>query len=64
MRMLTGATQQLVMCVPVHVAIVYRPAHGTMYRCVDVCCLGSQADSTLPVEQRRNYKGVGDAFVR
>jgi len=23
-----------------------------------------QADSTLPMEQRRNYKGVGDAFVR
>lgn len=23
-----------------------------------------QADSTLPPEQKRNYKGVGDAFVR
>lgn len=23
-----------------------------------------QADGTLPPEQRRNYKGVGDAFVR
>jgi hypothetical protein len=22
-----------------------------------------QADNTLPVEQRRNYKGVGDAMV-
>lgn len=26
--------------------------------------LPPQADGTLPPEQRRNYKGVGDAFVR
>ena len=26
--------------------------------------LAPQADATLPVEQRRNYKGVGDALFR
>ena len=30
----------------------------------DLCLLRMQADSSLPVEQRRNYKGVGDALVR
>jgi hypothetical protein len=30
----------------------------------DCCCfVVLQADNTLPVEQRRNYKGVGDAMV-
>ncbi|KAG2434148.1 hypothetical protein HXX76_007875 [Chlamydomonas incerta] len=37
-------------------ALVGSPADLTLIR--------MQADSTLPVEQRRNYKGVGDAFVR
>mmetsp|Transcript_22264 Transcript_22264/g.61550 ORF Transcript_22264/g.61550 Transcript_22264/m.61550 type:complete len:302 (+) Transcript_22264:139-1044(+) len=37
-------------------ALVGTPADLTLIR--------MQADSTLPVEQRRNYKGVGDAFVR
>lgn len=26
--------------------------------------LCARADNTMPMEQRRNYKGVGDAFVR
>eukprot|EP00744_Colponema_vietnamica_P000309 GILI01000552.1.p1 GENE.GILI01000552.1~~GILI01000552.1.p1 ORF type:complete len:321 (+),score=126.85 GILI01000552.1:51-965(+) len=30
----------------------------------DVVLIRMQADGTLPVEQRRNYKGVGDAFKR
>jgi solute carrier family 25 oxoglutarate transporter 11 len=30
----------------------------------DLTLLRMQADATLPVEQRRNYKGVGDALVR
>ncbi|KAF5838254.1 mitochondrial substrate carrier [Dunaliella salina] len=30
----------------------------------DLTLLRMQADNTMPVEQRRNYKGVGDAFVR
>eukprot|EP00890_Picochlorum_soloecismus_P005434 jgi/Picsp_1/5892/NSC_03249-R1_2-oxoglutarate malate translocator len=30
----------------------------------DLTLLRMQADSTLPADQRRNYKGVGDAFVR
>lgn len=30
----------------------------------DLTLIRMQADNTLPVEQRRNYKGVGDAFVR
>ncbi|KXZ55742.1 hypothetical protein GPECTOR_2g1292 [Gonium pectorale] len=37
-------------------ALVGSPADLTLIR--------MQADSTLPPEQRRNYKGVGDAFVR
>lgn len=37
-------------------ALVGTPADLTLIR--------MQADSTLPVEQRRNYKGVGDAMVR
>lgn len=37
-------------------ALVGTPADLTLVR--------MQADSTLPIEQRRNYKGVGDAFVR
>lgn len=37
-------------------ALVGTPADLTLIR--------MQADNTLPVEQRRNYKGVGDAFVR
>ncbi len=37
-------------------ALVGTPADLTLIR--------MQADSTLPVEQRRNYKGVGDALVR
>ncbi|GFR47827.1 hypothetical protein Agub_g9605 [Astrephomene gubernaculifera] len=37
-------------------ALVGSPADLTLIR--------MQADSTLPVEQRRNYKGVGDAFLR
>lgn len=30
----------------------------------DLSLIRMQADNTLPVEQRRNYKHVGDAFVR
>ena len=30
----------------------------------DLTLLRMQADTTLPADQRRNYKGVGDAFVR
>ena len=30
----------------------------------DLILIRFQSDSTLPVEQRRNYKGLGDAFVR
>lgn len=30
----------------------------------DLTLLRMQADTSLPAEQRRNYKGVGDAFVR
>eukprot|EP00798_Chlamydomonas_sp_ICE-L_P011228 gene11228-18857_t len=30
----------------------------------DLSLVRMQADNTLPVEQRRNYKGVGDALVR
>lgn len=30
----------------------------------DLTLIRMQADSTLPAEQRRNYKSVGDAFVR
>jgi solute carrier family 25 oxoglutarate transporter 11 len=30
----------------------------------DLTLLRMQADNTLPVEQRRNYKGVGDAMMR
>uniref|UniRef100_A0A6U0UXS4 Uncharacterized protein n=1 Tax=Polytomella parva TaxID=51329 RepID=A0A6U0UXS4_9CHLO len=30
----------------------------------DLSLIRMQADSTLPVEQRRNYKGVGDALLR
>jgi solute carrier family 25 (mitochondrial oxoglutarate transporter), member 11 len=30
----------------------------------DLTLLRMQADATLPAEQRRNYKGVGDALVR
>lgn len=30
----------------------------------DLSLIRMQADSTLPVEQRRNYKGVGDALTR
>jgi solute carrier family 25 oxoglutarate transporter 11 len=30
----------------------------------DLSLLRMQADATLPAEQRRNYKGVGDALVR
>lgn len=37
-------------------ALVGSPADLTLIR--------MQADTTLPVEQRRNYKGVGDAFLR
>ncbi|KAF8056785.1 1-acyl-sn-glycerol-3-phosphate acyltransferase [Scenedesmus sp. PABB004] len=37
-------------------ALVGTPADLTLIR--------MQADSTLPVDQRRNYKGVGDAMVR
>ena len=37
-------------------ALVGSPADLTLIR--------MQADSTLPPEQRRNYKGVGDAMVR
>lgn len=37
-------------------ALVGTPADLTLIR--------MQADSTLPPEHRRNYKGVGDAFVR
>ena len=37
-------------------AIVGTPADLTLIR--------MQADNTLPPEQRRNYKGIGDAFVR
>lgn len=37
-------------------ALVGTPADLTLIR--------MQADSTLPVEQRRNYKGVGDAMMR
>lgn len=37
-------------------ALVGTPADLTLIR--------MQADNTLPVEQRRNYKGVGDAFTR
>lgn len=37
-------------------ALVGTPADLTLIR--------MQADNTLPVEQRRNYKGVGDAFAR
>ncbi|KAL6779375.1 hypothetical protein ACKKBG_A12085 [Auxenochlorella protothecoides x Auxenochlorella symbiontica] len=37
-------------------ALVGSPADLTLIR--------MQADTTLPAEQRRNYKGVGDAFLR
>lgn len=37
-------------------ALVGSPADLTLIR--------MQADTTLPLEQRRNYKGVGDAFLR
>ena len=37
-------------------ALVGSPADLTLIR--------MQADATLPVESRRNYKGVGDAMVR
>lgn len=37
-------------------ALVGTPADLTLIR--------MQADNTLPPEQRRNYKGVGDAFSR
>lgn len=37
-------------------ALVGSPADLTLIR--------MQADSTLPVESRRNYKGVADAMVR
>jgi hypothetical protein len=37
-------------------ALVGSPADLTLIR--------MQADSTLPLESRRNYKGVGDAMVR
>ena len=30
----------------------------------DLSLIRLQADSTLPPERRRNYKGVGDALVR
>ena len=30
----------------------------------DLALIRMQSDSTLPVAQRRNYKGVGDALVR
>lgn len=30
----------------------------------DLSLIRMQADSTLPPEQRRNYKGVGDALTR
>ncbi len=30
----------------------------------DLILIRLQADSSLPVEQRRNYKGFGDAFKR
>ena len=30
----------------------------------DLALVRMQADSTLPAEQRRNYKHVGDAFTR
>ena len=30
----------------------------------DLTLLRMQADTSLPPEQRRNYKGVGDAFIR
>lgn len=30
----------------------------------DLTLLRMQADTTLPMDQRRNYKGVGDAFAR
>ena len=30
----------------------------------DLSLIRMQSDSTLPKEQRRNYKGVGDALVR
>ena len=30
----------------------------------DLSLIRMQADSTLPVDQRRNYKGVGDALTR
>lgn len=30
----------------------------------DLSLIRMQADSTLPAEQRRNYKGVGDALIR
>lgn len=37
-------------------ALVGNPADLTLIR--------MQADATMPPEQRRNYKGVGDAFIR
>lgn len=30
----------------------------------DLALIRMQADNTLPVEQRRNYKGVGDALLK
>ena len=30
----------------------------------DLSLIRMQADATVPIEQRRNYKGVGDAMVR
>ncbi|MEW5299809.1 MAG: hypothetical protein WDW38_010859 [Sanguina aurantia] len=30
----------------------------------DLALIRMQADATMPVEQRRNYKGVGDALIR
>ncbi|GFH25242.1 uncharacterized protein HaLaN_23175, partial [Haematococcus lacustris] len=30
----------------------------------DLTLIRMQSDNTLPLDQRRNYKGVGDAFVR
>lgn len=54
-----------------HQLVLYRIPLQVYFLCINFTTrsafpsgISSQADSTLPLEHRRNYKGVGDAFVR
>lgn len=41
-----------------------RPSSKRQNRTQRLMAHGARADNTLPLAERRNYKGVGDAFVR